>query len=129
VLLNTSGQISLLRVHDLETGFGPPSDAIDVEVVVQFAGRPGEAFGFQLRSDDQNPARRGMLDLLRDAFNHGWVAHIDFEIGQGHHNGVIKRTWLTKPPQAGPVVHSVIQRPRGPKIRASSTSSVRARIS
>ena len=97
MLLNASGQISLLRVHDLGTGYGPPSDSIDVEVVVQFVGRPADAFGFQLRSDNKNPARRGMLDLLRDAFNHGWTAHIDFNIDQGHHNGVIIRVWVTKP--------------------------------
>ena len=66
MLLNTSGQISLLRVHDVGTRYGPPSDSIDVEVVVQFVGRPADAFGFQLRSDSNNPARRGMLDLLRD---------------------------------------------------------------
>ena len=97
MLLNTSGQISLLRVHDVGTRYGPPSDSIDVEVVVQFVGRPADAFGFQLRSDSNNPARRGMLDLLRDAFNHGWTAHIDFNIDQGHHNGVIIRVWVTKP--------------------------------
>ena len=77
MLLNASGQISLLRVHDLGTGYGPPSDSIDVEVVVQFVGRPADAFGFQLRSDNKNPARRGMLDLLRDAFNHAWTANTD----------------------------------------------------
>jgi hypothetical protein len=80
VPLNTSGQISLLRVHDVGTGYGPPSDAVDVEVIVQFVGRPTDAFGFQLRTDGNGPARRGMLDLLRDAFNHGWIAHIDFDI-------------------------------------------------
>lgn len=103
MLLNTSGQISLLRVHDLGTGYGPPADSMDVEVVIQFAGRPADAFGFQLRSDNKGPARRGMLDLLRDAFNHAWIANIDFEIAQGHHNGVILRTWLTKPAHQSPV--------------------------
>lgn len=103
MLLNTSGQISLLRVHDLGTGYGPPSDAVDVEVIVQFAGRPADAFGFQLQTDGNGPARRGMLDLLRDAFNHGWIAHIDFNIAEGHHNGVIIRVWVTKPAQ-GPVI-------------------------
>ncbi len=106
MLLNASGQISLLRVHDLGTGYGPPSDSIDVEVVVQFVGRPADAFGFQLRSDNKNPARRGMLDLLRDAFNHAWTAHIDFNIDQGHHNGVIIRVWVTKPPHQLPVASS-----------------------
>ena len=94
--LNLSGQLSLLRVHDRGTGYGPPSDFIDVEAVVQFAGRPADAFGFQLRSDGNLPARQGMLDLLRDAFNHNWTAHIDYDIAPGKHNGVIVRVWLTK---------------------------------
>jgi hypothetical protein len=97
VLLNTSGTLSLLRVHDLGTEYGPPTDQIDVEVVIQFAGRPTEAFGFQLRTDDNFPARRGMLDLLRDGFNNGHTVHVDFTIDSGKHNGVIVRTWLTHP--------------------------------
>jgi hypothetical protein len=95
--LNTSGKIALLRVHDLGTAYGPPTDRIDVEVVMQFVGRPADAFGFQLRDDANGPARQGMLDLLRDAFNHGWIAHIDFDIQPGQHNGTIIRTWITKP--------------------------------
>ena len=43
------------------------------------------------------PARKGMLDLLRDAFNHAWIANIDFDIPAGKHNGTIIRTWITKP--------------------------------
>lgn len=112
MLLNLSGQLSLLRVHDLGTGYGPPNDAVDVEVIVQFAGRPADAFGFQLRTDGNGPARQGMLDLLRDAFNHGWTANIDYDIQAGHHNGRIIRVWITKPkvvvapPVAtGPIIH------------------------
>ena|SRR5258708_4753807 len=96
--ITLSGQLSLLRVHDRSTGYGPPNDSIDVEVVVQFVGHPVEAFGFQLRSDGNLPARQGMLDLLRDAFNYGWTANIDHETPPGKHNGIIIRVWLTKPP-------------------------------
>ena len=97
--INVSGQLSLLRVHDRGTGFGPSSDFIDVEVVVQFVGRPAtEAYGFQLRSDGNLAARQGMLDLLRDAFNHAWTANIDHETPAGKHKGIIIRVWLTKPP-------------------------------
>jgi hypothetical protein len=112
--LNASGKISLLRVHDRGTAYGPPTDRIDVEVVMQFVGRPADAFGFQLRDDPNGPARQGMLDLLRDAFNHGWIAHIDFEIPTGKHNGTIIRTWITKP--AGQV---------GGVLSATSTASER----
>jgi len=97
VPLNLSGQLSLLRVHDLGSGFGPANDFIDVEVVVQFVGRPKDAFGFQLRNDDNLPARQGMLDLLRSSFNRGWITNIDHETPAGKHNGIIIRVWLTKP--------------------------------
>lgn len=96
--LTVSGQLSLLRVHDRGSGFGPPNDFIDVEVVVQFADRPTQAFGFQLRNDANLPARQGMLDLLRDAFNHAWTANIDHETPPGKRHGIILRAWVTKPP-------------------------------
>lgn len=102
--LQVSGQLSLLRVHERGSRYGPPTDQIDVEVVVQFRNRPNEAFGFQLRDDAEGPAREGMLGLLRDGFNHGWTVTIDYEISPGHHNGVAVRVWLTKPPGGtGPV--------------------------
>jgi hypothetical protein len=106
MILNLSGQLSLLRVHDRGTKYGPPTDRIDAEVVVQFAGRPADAFGFQLRSDSNRPAREGMLGLLRDGFNHRWTVHIDYDIKAGKKNGRIIRTWLTKPP-GGPTVITI----------------------
>jgi hypothetical protein len=107
--INVNGHLSLLRVHDQGTGYGPPFDQIDVEVVVQFAGRPDDAYGFQLRNDNNQPARTGMLDLLRDGFNHNWIVWIDYDAEPGHHNGVAMRVWLTKPattthPTTGPIL-------------------------
>ncbi|HKZ03924.1 MAG TPA: hypothetical protein VJU81_00515, partial [Methylomirabilota bacterium] len=96
--LQVIGRLSLLRVHELGTKYGPPSDQIDVEVVVQFHGSPNRAFGFRLRDDARGPAREGMLGLLRDGFNHGWIVGIDYDIAEGKSNGVLMRVWLTKPP-------------------------------
>lgn len=96
--LQIVGRLSLLRVHELGTKYGPPSDQIDVEVVVQFQGSPSRAFGFKLREDARGPAREGMLGLLRDGFNHNWIVGIDYDITTGHSNGVLMRVWLTKPP-------------------------------
>ncbi|MEA2190981.1 MAG: hypothetical protein QOI73_1102 [Solirubrobacteraceae bacterium] len=102
---NVNGQLSLLRVHDRGTKYGPANDQIDVEVVVQFADKPNDAYGFQLRSDADGPARRGMLDLLRDGFNNKWRVWIDYDAPAGHHNGVLMRVWLTRPPaRPGPVI-------------------------
>ena len=91
-----SGKVTFLRVHDLGTGFGPPSDFIDVEVVVQLNGNKTESFGFQLRNDANRAAREGMLDLLRDAFNNNTTVVIDYNESPPKKNGVIIRVALLK---------------------------------
>jgi hypothetical protein len=102
--VNASGKVTLLRVHDLGTGYGPPSDFIDVEAVIWLDSQPGRAFGFQLRNDQFLPARQGMLDLLRDAFANNWNVSIDYLVPAGHTNNfVLIRAWATKPP-ANPIV-------------------------
>ena len=89
-------ELTMLRVHDVGTAFGPASDQIDVEVVVQVAERNG-SFGFQLRDDGNRLARRGMLDLLRDAMdNPDLRINFDYDIEPPDQNGVIMRVWLTR---------------------------------
>ena len=95
-LLNSHGKITLLRVHDVGTKFGPASDQIDVEAVIQLDTEPGKSFGFQLRNDNQRVAREGMLNLLRDAFQNNWTVNIDYNLNPGKKNGVIIRTWVSK---------------------------------
>jgi hypothetical protein len=95
-LIQSTGKITFLRVHDVGTGFGPPSDSIDVEVVIQLDSRPGESFGFQLRVDANRAARQGMVDLLRDAFTNNWNVTIDYNIEPPKKNGVIIRVALRK---------------------------------
>ena len=95
-LLNFSGRLTMLRVHDKGTKFGPPSDQIDVEVVFKLHSHPDKAFGFTLRSDTNGPAHRGMLDLLRSAFDRNWQVSTDAEIGSGKKNGKSIRVWLSK---------------------------------
>jgi hypothetical protein len=94
VLLEATGTITFLRVHDLGTGFGPPYDFLDAEAVIKLDSIPDDAFGFQLRNDRNRPARQGMLDLLRDAFFHGQAVTIDYLIIPNRHNGVILRVAL-----------------------------------
>jgi len=95
-LRTSSGKITFLRVHDVGTTFGPPSDQLDVEVVIQLNGNTTESFGFQLRNDNNRAAREGMLDLLRDAFNNNWTVHIDYNVFPPKRNGVIFRVAVTK---------------------------------
>lgn len=126
--LQVSGQLSLLRVHERGSKYGPPSDQIDVEVVVQFRNRPNDAFGFQLRDDAEGPAREGMLSLLRDGFNHGWIVTIDYDISPGHDNGVALRVWLTKPSGGtGPVLDpTALARRKGTKATPAKRAAGRA---
>lgn len=95
-LRQSTGKITFLRVHDVSTKFGPPSDQIDVEVVIQLDSKPGEAYGFKLRNDSNRVARQGMLDLLRDAFNNNWTVAIDFNVSPPKKNGVIIRVAVVK---------------------------------
>jgi len=95
-LLQSSGKLTFLRVHDVGTKFGPPTDQIDVEVVVQLSTTGTKSYGFKLRDDTNRLAHAGMLDLLRDAFNHNWTATIDHETPTGKQNGVIIRVALVK---------------------------------
>jgi hypothetical protein len=104
-LVESTGRVTLLRVHDVGTGYGPANDKIDVEVIVWLDSQPGKAFGFQLRDDGNRPVRQGMLDLLRDAFRNNWIVTIDYNIDSGKKNGVITRTWVTKPPTVKTVLH------------------------
>ena len=90
------GRITLLRVHDVMTAYGPPNDRIDVEVVVQIDTQPGKAFGFQLRTDPKLPARQAMLDLLRDAYANNQVVTFDHMTPAGKNNGIIIRVWLAR---------------------------------
>jgi photosystem II stability/assembly factor-like uncharacterized protein len=89
-LLGAEGKVTLLRVHDEGTGYGPPTDFIDVEVVIWLDSMPSRAFGFQLRDDDKKAVGRGMLNLLREAFNSGRSVHIDY-VRTGFRNGLIAR--------------------------------------
>jgi hypothetical protein len=97
-LLSAQGRLTMLRIQDLNNGFGPPADRIDGEVVLALDSEPGRAFGFQLRRDNNLPARRRLLTLLRDAFNHDRPLTIDY-LRTGQHNGtLIRASVLPAPP-------------------------------
>ena len=97
LLLEATGYITMLRVHDLGTGYGPGDDFLDGEVVIHIDNQGNRGFGFQLRNDDYRPAREGMLNLLRDAFNNNWIVTVDYLIESDKNNGTIIRAWITKP--------------------------------
>jgi hypothetical protein len=89
------GTIAYLRVHQVGSGYGPPSDFIDVECVVKLHGSEDYAYGFQLRNKDINlEANKGMLDLLREAFFRKYTVRIEYLIEPGKKNGYIFRVNL-----------------------------------
>jgi hypothetical protein len=47
-LQGARGNITLLRVHDVGTGYGPPYDFLDTEVVITLDSEPEKAFGLRL---------------------------------------------------------------------------------
>ncbi len=95
-LLEKAGKIVFLRAHDLGTGYGPPNDQLDVEAVFILNAIGDGAYGFQLRNDDNLPARQAMFSLLRDAFVNNLTVTADYEIDTGKQNGVAIRVALTR---------------------------------
>ncbi len=95
-LRNSQGWLTFLRAHDVGTGWGPPGDQLDVEVVFMLDSVPGGAFGFQLRTDANEPVREAMVGLLRDAYVHDLKVSVDYFIDPGKHNGRAIRIALVR---------------------------------
>lgn len=72
------GRVTLLRVHDVGTGFGPAHDQLDAEVVAALDTEPEKFFGFKLRTGADRRVATAMLDLLRDAFNRDRPVRLEF---------------------------------------------------
>lgn len=89
-LVEVQGKVTLIRVNDVGSGYGPPTDFMDTEVEVWLDSQPGRAFGFQLRTDAQEADHAGMLKLLRSAFDSNRTVQLDV-IRTGVRNGRIIR--------------------------------------
>jgi hypothetical protein len=77
-LLNASGRLTFLRVHDVGTRWGRPQNQLDAEVILTLDTNDALTFGFQLRADSEAPTRSGMFSVLRAAFVADGVVSIDF---------------------------------------------------
>jgi hypothetical protein len=97
-MLRASGTVTFLRVHNLNSGFGPPGDVIDGELVGQVSGAPDHFFGTTLRNDAQLPSHEGMLALLRDGLVHRdhirTTVDYDLDVQDGRKNGRLVRVEL-----------------------------------
>jgi hypothetical protein len=95
-LRNSQGKLTFLRAHDVGTGWGPPNDQLDVEVVFLLDSVPQGAFGFQLRTDANQPVHEAMVGLLRDAYVNNLTVSVDYFIDPGKHNGRAFRIALVR---------------------------------
>jgi len=95
-LMEKTGKIIFLRAHDLGTHYGPPSDQLDVEAVFILNAFGEGAYGFQLRNDDNLPARQAMFSLLREAFANNFTVIVDYWIDPGKMNGTAFRVALIR---------------------------------
>jgi hypothetical protein len=95
-LLEKTGKIVFLRAHDLGTKYGPPADQLDVEAVFILNSFGEGAYGFQLRNDDNLPARQAMFSLLREAFANNFTVIADYLIEPGRINGTAFRVALIR---------------------------------
>jgi len=97
-LIASQGKVTELRVVALGSKHGPPTDQIDVEVVAKLDSVPDRGMGFQLRNDENRPARQAMFELLSLAFQSGSNTRIEYSIDldAGKHNGVILRVIISK---------------------------------
>ena len=97
-LIASQGKVKELRVIELGTKHGPPTDQIDVEVVAELDSVPDRGMGFQLRNDEKRPAHEAMFDLLRSAYENGSLTRIEYSIDldAGKKNGIILRVILLK---------------------------------
>jgi hypothetical protein len=92
-LINKRGKVNYLRAHDRGTGWGPPQDFLDAEVIIRFENDGSNAYGFQLRNDENLPARQAMFTLLQDAFNADEPVSIDYHKLEGKSHHRLIRVW------------------------------------
>ena len=90
---NKTGRIASLRVHEKGSGYGPPNDQLDAEVIVRFENDGALAYGLPLRNDDDLPAAQAMFALLQDAFDGGIAVSIDYREESGRNHHYLFRVW------------------------------------
>ena len=97
-IVASQGKLNQLRVIELGSKHGHPSDQLDVEVVVSLDSEPEREMGFQLRDDRNRPVRQGMLALLLSGYTNDLSTRLEYDIDldAGRKRGTIIRVILTK---------------------------------
>jgi len=84
------GKITSIRLHDVGTGYGPPNDRLDADVIVLVDNLPNMVLGFQLRKGQQAAQQRALLKTLRYAFQKDLSVRIVYK-RTGFRIGIIQR--------------------------------------
>lgn len=94
----TTGAVEWIRVNEVGTGYGPPTDFIDGEVIFKLKGI-NKRFGFQMRTNANALVAQGALSLLQDAlFTKNWRVEVDYnDCGGSNHMVGAYRVRLFKP--------------------------------
>ncbi|MFC2077819.1 hypothetical protein ACFLTM_03330 [Candidatus Bipolaricaulota bacterium] len=94
-LYNGTGRLTMLRVHDVGTGYGSPSNFLDAEVVFR-VDTSDKAFGFQLRNDTNSLVHQAMFSLLLQAYINNLTVYFDYWQEAGKTTCEVIRIWLGK---------------------------------
>ncbi len=96
----STGHVLMLRVAEpgYNTWGGGETNQIAAEVVFKLDSLPIKSFGFPLSDDASGPSRRGMLDLLRDAFVHDLRVRVEYDelVQAPNQNSMAFRVWLVR---------------------------------
>lgn len=100
-LLQIEGHVTFLLIVEPGSGYGGgATNWIDADVIFKLDSRPDLGFGFQLRDDGAEPARAGMLSLLREAIVHRIKVTTDYNelIAPPNQNGIVIRVAVSQLP-------------------------------
>lgn len=76
---NADGNVTMLRVSELGSRFGPPDSGLEAEVLFRLDANPDTTYGFKLRAGDAGGAQYGMYLLLKEAHVHGRRVFVGYE--------------------------------------------------
>lgn len=79
VVRRAIGKVTFLRLHDMNTGFGPPADPTPGELIISLDSEPNVWFGLALRAGVSEAMAKGSLDLVRDSFMNDSVIAIEYQ--------------------------------------------------
>jgi len=93
---SVTGKVTLLRVNPVGGAFGPPADRIDAEVIIKLNTKPDNAYGFQLRKDNNELTHEAMFEMLQYAYANNLEIKIEYTRLPNRKNFILFRVILEK---------------------------------